>query len=480
MVPNLFDAWGRAHSPDRVEGSGTLNPSRNKEGGHMPQLALNPFIYPGPVPLERFVGREEEIHSLLSRIATGQNTALVGEPNVGKSSLLKKLAECPDCHRRLGKQADRTLFVFQDCHLLPGSATPARFWEQVFSDVWEGCADEQVRSVVNWAAEKREFGGYALERVFRVVARRRWRVVLLVDEFDSLLHHEGFNTAEFFGALRSLATRSKGLALVTASRMPVAEMNRRSEGLNPYGSPFFNGFIEVHLRPFDAGGAKALLEGALAGTGVDLSSRDHGFLYAVAGHHPFLLQAAAGALYDAIVAGKKGETRYREAARTFYKQTEDHFADLWRHLDGRARTAATILCLAELQGRVANQEFDVGDIGALGRYSSELSRLTEQGLVELWEEDGWNADWKNWVFWRGDRWRVSSRRLVWWVSDQVLAREEVDWDDWLDDKRYGLLLTGEESETLRNWVAKIPKEVVSTATKMVGLLLKELYLPATF
>ena len=55
----------------------------------MSQPALNPFIYPGPVPAENFVGREEELHSLLSRVATGQNTAVVGEPNIGKSSLLK-------------------------------------------------------------------------------------------------------------------------------------------------------------------------------------------------------------------------------------------------------------------------------------------------------------------------------------------------------------------------------------------------------
>ena len=83
----------------------------------MTQPALNPFIYPGPVPVDKLVDREEEIHSLLSRIATGQSTALVGEPNVGKSSLLKKLAECPDCRDRLGEQAARTLQVREYVHL---------------------------------------------------------------------------------------------------------------------------------------------------------------------------------------------------------------------------------------------------------------------------------------------------------------------------------------------------------------------------
>jgi len=445
----------------------------------MPQPALNPFIYPGPVPLDRFVGREQEIHALLSRIATGQNTALVGEPNMGKSSLLQKLAECPDCHGRLGEQAERTIFVFQDCHLLPGSFAPADFWQQVLSEIHLGCPDPNIRRAVDWAATKGEFGSYALNQVFRVVSQELWRVVLLVDEFDSLLNHPGFNTAEFFGALRSLATRHGGLALVTASRLPVAEMNRLSEALNPYGSPFFNGFIEVNLRPFGDDDANSLLARALEGTGVTFDGPDRDFLHTMAGGHPFLLQAAAGALYDAIVAGKQGAARYQEAGRTFYKQTVDHFADLWKHLDGRARTAATILCLGELQGRVAGQAFDAGDIGDLGRYHDKLRDLEDQGLVELWKADGRQADWQNWVFWRGERWRVSSRRLVWWVSDQVLAREAVDWDAWLDAKRYGLVLTHEEMETLQTWVAKIPKGVISTVTKVMGLLLKELLAPVS-
>lgn len=440
----------------------------------MPQSALNPFIYPGPVPAGKFVGREEALHSLLSRVATGQSTAVVGEPNVGKSSLLKYLAECKDCHARLGKKAAKTIFVFQDCHLLPGSFTPAGFWRQVLSHVWKSCPDDEVRQVVDWAATKGEFGSYALERVFRIVGQHRWRVVLLIDEFDSLLHHAGFNTAEFFGALRSLATRFTGLALVTASRLSVAAMNRHSEELNPYGSPFFNGFIEVNLKSFDDDDVDALLEGALTDTGVAFEGRDRDFLHAMAGGHPFLLQAAAGALYDAVAAGKQGNARYYQAGRTFYKQTKDHFADFWRHLDPRARAAATILCLAELQGRVPGQSFYVGDIGSLERFGAELSSLAEQGLVELWKKDGWHADWGNWVFWHGERWRVTSRRLVWWVSDQVLARQKVDWEEWLDAQRYHGLLTVKEIKTLQRWAKKIPKGAVNTAGKIIGLLLKEL------
>ncbi len=201
----------------------------------------------------------------------------------------------------------------------------------------------------------------------------------------------------------------------------------------------------------------------------------------MAGGHPFLLQAAAAALYNEITSPeadaankKNGRSRYYRAALNFYKQTEDHFADLWRHLDARARTAATILCLGEIQGRLPGQRFDTSEIGSLDRYSGELSRLAEQGLVELWKKGGWHADWNNWVVWRGERWRVTSRRLVWWVSDQVLARDDVDWEEWLDAKQYQGLLTAEEVKTLQEWAKKIPKAALRTAAEIIGLLLGEL------
>ncbi len=80
-----------------------------------------------------------------------------------------------------------------------------------------------------------------------MLALEKQCVVLLIDQFDTLLHHDNFNTAEFFRALRSLSTTTDGLALVTASRMSITEMNRRTLEINPLGSPFFNTFMEERL-----------------------------------------------------------------------------------------------------------------------------------------------------------------------------------------------------------------------------------------
>ena len=66
---------------------------------------------------------------------------------------------------------------------------------------------------------------------------------------------------------------------------------------------------------------------------------------------------------------------------------------------------------------------------------------------------------------------------MWRVRGQVLAGEALDWEAWLEAKRYSLVLNQEEKEALQAWATKIPKGAISTVTKVMGLLLKELLEP---
>ena len=54
---------------------------------------LNPFLYGKPVPATRFVGRQEAVRTVFSRLFNGESTAIVGEPHIGKSSLLYYVAD---------------------------------------------------------------------------------------------------------------------------------------------------------------------------------------------------------------------------------------------------------------------------------------------------------------------------------------------------------------------------------------------------
>jgi hypothetical protein len=432
---------------------------------------LNPFVYGKPVPPGRFVGRQEAVRTVFSRLHNGESTAVVGEPHIGKSSLLKYAADEAVRTRWLGDACERQLLIEIDCHLLPGDFTPADFWRQALEPVPFVVTDAAVER--QWATvEANDFGSFSLHRLFRLLAAAGWRVALVIDEFDLLLYHPTLRRAEFFGALRSLVVGTDGLSLVTASRLPLAALNRLTQELNQGGSPFFNMSTEVRLLPLSPDERRQLIDTALAEAGLVFGLADHLFVGELAGGHPFLVQVAAASLFDAAVAGGPPAERYDLAAAIFQERAAAHFDDFWAHLDPMAQTALVILALAELSGHLDGRVFDLGDLGQLEWYGPELERLERAGLVEQvaaaagtigptrWEETGW---------------RIGARGFIAWVADNAVAstRRTIAFEEWLAATERDGLLTSEQSATARTWVRRIPQGLITGAAQAAKLLLAE-------
>jgi tRNA U34 5-carboxymethylaminomethyl modifying GTPase MnmE/TrmE len=54
---------------------------------------INPFFHGNPVSPNQFIDRDRELRYVTSRIINyGQSTAIVGEPRIGKTSLLHYLS----------------------------------------------------------------------------------------------------------------------------------------------------------------------------------------------------------------------------------------------------------------------------------------------------------------------------------------------------------------------------------------------------
>jgi hypothetical protein len=253
---------------------------------------------------------------------------------------------------------------------------------------------------------------------------------------------------------------------VIASRLSVAEMNERGRGLLDTGSPFFNNVIEVRLPPFSEEIAQELLSRA----GEALSPDDRRFVRRVAGRHPFLLQAIAATLVE-----MRGEDRQVLAAERFYERISFHFDDLWNTLDDRTRTTAVILCLIELGGRALGRRFAYGELENVPAFGPELRNLARGGLAEKVGE-GWQFDTDSLLLWRGERWTIGSQAFAWWVRDVIIAgtRRLPTYDDWLEQKRYRLLLTQEQWDRLLETVRNAPDWAVRGVTVLARSLLTEL------
>jgi len=145
-----------------------------------------------------------------------------------------------------------------------------------------------------------DFGAFVLERLFAQMNVEKWRLVLLLDEFDTLLCHPTLNCAEFFGSLRSVVSRSRSVALVIASRQSLAVLNKSTSEFSRTGSPYFNFLDEITLGPLP--GPR---RGRIVAPGArSLQRRRPRFILGAAGGHPYFVQAAASELWMPVTKSK--------------------------------------------------------------------------------------------------------------------------------------------------------------------------------
>ncbi|UCE06196.1 MAG: ATP-binding protein [bacterium] len=74
----------------------------------------NPFYYGGIIKESRlFVGRKREVAEIVEAIATSTSVSIIGERRIGKSSLLRYLAD-PSVEQKNGLDISRYVFSYFD------------------------------------------------------------------------------------------------------------------------------------------------------------------------------------------------------------------------------------------------------------------------------------------------------------------------------------------------------------------------------
>ncbi len=437
-------------------------------------MLRNPFLYGSPVPPENFCNRQSELQVVFSRLMNCEATAIVGEPNIGKTSLLNYFADTRVQAERLGKHVDQYTFVEIDCGILPANDfKPMDFWQIVFERAQESQLLRDLASHYDLLRQN-QYSSSELDKFFRLVAGRDNRIILLLDEFDELLNHLSANRSELLSMLRSLATRTKGLTLVAASRLSVAEMNRESRKIKPHGSPFFGFMIPTFLLPFDDDNAKQLVQDALkrAGDAIKFLADDYAFLFSIAGRQPFLLQVAGASLFDAMAEGKTDDARFAAATELFQRRADAHFDDLWHHhLAPNAQRALLLLALAEFTentGYIGGRSFNLLALGNLEWFEADLRHLRDLGIVESDAAPGA-------VCWHNENWRIAAGGIVPWLINNVVARtrDAKDFGEWLRDKEFHGMFTSEEAAKLKEIAGSIPKGAMDTAAEFVRSLFKK-------
>lgn len=384
----------------------------------------NPFFYGDPVLCDQFIGRRRELRRVAGRIAGGQSAAVVGEPRTGKTSLLKYL-EFQAAAGKHGLDREQFFFSYLSAQALGDQLTPCRFWSLA------------LRPLSPTIAQVFHAGGDALdvptlESMLAQLGGQGRRMVLLLDEFDVLLHHPVLNSAEFWGGLRSLVSLNGGaLVLVIASRQRLAALNEKTAQYSRQGSPFFNTLIEFTLEPWNDKDMADLLGRA----GERFSAVERRFIADISGGHPYLAQAAAAALWEAYEDGERDPVRRREqTGRDLYGAAAGTLGDTWQVWPAPFRQALAAVALGQMPAVLGRREVLAGRlVRDASSFAPELRDLAKQGFVI---EDAA----------QGSGWRVRPAAMLWWLADELIrvTRQDKTFEDWLrNELLVGPLTQGE-------------------------------------
>lgn len=233
--------------------------------------APNPFGRRGRIDNpDEFFGREELLRRIFEELGKGSNLSLIGEREIGKSSLLCMIQR--QGSERLGLPNEAILHI--DMQLVHSEDD---FFEAL-------CAELGLVTC----------RGYRLARQLRGK-----RYILCLDEIEKM-RRDRFS-ADVRDELRGLADgASAPLTLVVASGVPLAELFPDKLG---EVSPLANICSPLEVPRFSRAEARAFLMSRLMGSGINFSEDETTELLEESGRHPSRLQQAAAELYRRKVGG---------------------------------------------------------------------------------------------------------------------------------------------------------------------------------
>ncbi len=345
----------------------------------------NPFTFGNPIrEPERFIGRTEEIRQITNRLLSSarESTSIVGERRIGKTSLLKYLTN-PEVAESFGLKRGEYCLVYIDFQGL-NDITPQRFWQRVLRLMARTMENIKRKEQFKQLSKEEYIDFFDLEDLFMEIGDDGIHVVLLMDEFEYVTQNPNFDS-DFFGGLRSLAIHYN-LSLVPATRRELVELCHSDE---IKGSPFFNIFATVILKPFTPEETDRLIQRYANTAGLEFSSEEILFMKRSGGGYPFFMQMIGHYLAAGKRNGLEGEELFQTAREAFGQQAEPHFSYLWSHASESEKI--TLVSVIALHANKKDEPKSVITAEAVSKIyphaPKDINNLVKRGsLVETGDE----------------------------------------------------------------------------------------------
>lgn len=341
-------------------------------------MSQNPFTFGNPIKdPSAFIGREADIRQITNRLLSSahESTSIIGERRIGKTSLLYHLSH-PEVSARLGLARDKFCLVYVDFQGLT-DITPARFWQRILKKMARSVCDDSLKAAIEKTGESAEFDLFDLEDLFEASQDKGITTVLMLDEFEYITQNPNFK-GEFFGGLRALAIHH-GVALLPATRRELVDLCHSEE---IKGSPFFNIFANVILRPLSKEEVDVMLAKYPAAGGLEFSPAEKDFVRAMGGGYPFFVQMAGHYLADGKLQSLEGEALTRYAAENFDQQADSHYSYLWTRCSESEKIALLVLLACSAGREKRKNHPNLENLSRMRpRIPHDLLALRKRGLV---------------------------------------------------------------------------------------------------
>ncbi len=245
--------------------------------------------------------RRPDIQSIIRYLYDMQCVAIVGFSNIGKSALLRLLAQTDVWVQELGEAGRDFLPVYIDCNRMLEMSDHG-FYELVLRCMQE--SHEAIASLPEFVhayeTEVAPVSEFQVPLSFNkgltaVLNGTRYKLILLLDEFDEPY---GRIDSRVFINLRALQDRfSNRLAFVTATVHPLAD--QRSEDHCGEFCELFS-HRTWYLAPLTRSDVDRLVRGYMTAFETKFTTSDIDFIYEWAGGHPRMLEGVCRLLGAAI------------------------------------------------------------------------------------------------------------------------------------------------------------------------------------
>jgi hypothetical protein len=367
-------------------------------------MTTNPFTYGNPIrTADRFFGRTEELRQIVNRLRSSahESTSIVGERRIGKTSLLKHL-ENKSVAEGLGLSPDEFCIIYMDFQGLT-DITPERFWQRILQKMERAVCLPEIIPEIKALRTQQMFDLFDLEDLFANIADSGLTMVLLMDEFEYVTQNTNFGP-DFFGGLRTLAIHHN-LPLITATRRELVDLCHSDE---LKGSPFFNIFANIVLRPFRKSDVDQLVQGYLNNSGLVFNEQEHEMIWKLGGGYPFFTQMAANFMFEGKMNGLEGKPLLLDVIKNFDSQSDPHYQYMWSHTsESQKITLLTVIALNRQKSSSKTVPVIENIAANYSRAHLDVPELVKHGLlIENKQSNTYN---------------ILSPSLERWIAHEILA-----------------------------------------------------------